>query len=138
METRKITPAGVVNFMLSGNQFFLILRDNKPEISFPNMWSPVTGGIEKGETMFEAVERECLEEIAIIPKYLKILGVSAKGNGFFLSRLTEEERERIVLGEGQKYDFFSFEELAKIEIGGAFNIYLNKHKDVFKKNIRRN
>ncbi len=131
MNAKRVCPAGVVIFYLWKNKFLLILRDDKPDILFPNKWAPVTGGIEEGEKVCGCAERESVEEIGIIPKNLKILGISAKGNGFFFGKLSDHERWSIVLGEGQMYDFFTLEELFEIETGGAFEKYLKKFPDVF-------
>ena len=133
MNAKKLSPAGVVIFYLWRNKFLLILRDDKPEINFPNMWAPVTGGMEEGENICGCAKRESEEEIGIIPKDLRILGISAKGNGFFFGRLTDEEKDSIVLGEGQTFDFFDFEDLSKLKIGGAFKIYLEKFSNIFER-----
>ena len=131
MEAKKISPAGAVIFYTWKNKFLLILRDDKPNILFPNTWAPVTGGVEEGEDICECARRESFEEIGIFPKKFKILGISAKGNGFFFGKLSDEEKKSIVLGEGQRFDFFDIEELYKIKIGGAFKIYMDKFPEVF-------
>lgn len=138
MTLKNPSPAGIVVFLLWKNKFLLILRDDKPDINFPNTWSPVTGGIDKGETILECANRELMEEIGIIPKNLKILGISVKGNGFFFGTLTNEEVSQIVLGEGQKYDFFRFKKLSDIKIGGAFKIYLDRYTNIFRKMSENN
>lgn len=133
MHDKPIQPAGVMAFLLWDCKFHLILRDDKPQIANPNTWCPVTGGVEEGESFLDAMQRELLEEIGLIPKYLKTLGVSAKGNCFFFGRLNDREVARIVLGEGQKYDFFNFEQLRDLDIKGAFKIYLDRYSDIFHK-----
>jgi 8-oxo-dGTP diphosphatase len=129
---KKISPAGIVIFYMWRNKFLLILRDDKPDISFPNTWTPVTGGLEEGEDMLSGGRRESDEELTIRVKKLKILGVSIKGNGFFFGRLDDREAESIVLTEGQKFDFFEFSQLSEIKIGGAFQIYLERYPEVFR------
>jgi len=130
MHLKPITPAGVMIFLLWQDKFLLILRDNKPEIANPNTWCPVTGGVEYGETFFEAMQRELGEEIGIIPKNIHLLGVSAKGNCFFFGRLTDKEKKNIILGEGQRYDFFHYGEIPE-NTKGAFRIYLDRYPNVF-------
>ncbi len=129
MNTSK-SPAGVMIFLMWIDKFFLILRDDKPEIQNPNTWCPVTGGVEEGEDFFHTMKRELSEEIGFVPKEFKTLGVSSKGNCFFFGRLTDEEKDQIVLGEGQKYDFFDYSNLP-YEIKGAFQIYLFRYPDIF-------
>lgn len=133
MHDKPIRPAGVMSFLVWDSKLHLILRDDKPDIAFPNTWCPVTGGVEEGESFLEAMRRELLEEIGVIPSYLKILGVSTRGNCFFFGRLNDREVARIVLGEGQRYDFFTFEQFRNLDIGGAFRIYLDHYSDIFQK-----
>jgi 8-oxo-dGTP diphosphatase len=47
----------------SNNQVLLFLRDNKPEIPYPNLWDIPGGHVEAGETPEETIVREMLEEI---------------------------------------------------------------------------
>ena len=44
------------------NRVLMQLRDNKPEISCPNMWGPVGGHCKKLETSYECCLRELKEE----------------------------------------------------------------------------
>ncbi len=123
-------------FLVWENMIFMILRDNKPGIiSNPNVWSPVTGGMKTwiDETYSEAMSRELLGEICVIPENLQMLGVSPKGNCFFYGRFTNEEKDRIILKEGRGYAFFLYNELSTLPIGGAFRIYLDLYPEIFRK-----
>ncbi len=52
------------------HQLLIYLRDNKPEISFPNHWDLFGGHVEAGETPEQALVRELKEELNIhIDKY---------------------------------------------------------------------
>ena len=130
--------AGVMVFLLWKSQFLLILRDNKPNIANPNTWCPVTGGVHRGEDYESAGKRELKEEIDIIPHRLKILGVSMKANAFFIGHLSDDERNQIILSEGQRYDFFTFEQLTSLNIKGAFDIYLKRYPDIFRRIAEEN
>ena len=46
-------------------RLLVYLRDDKPEIPFPNHWDFFGGHIEEGETPEEALVREVKEEIAV-------------------------------------------------------------------------
>jgi dATP pyrophosphohydrolase len=45
---------------------FLVLR-RSPTRTLPGVWQPVTGGIERGETAWQAAAREVLEETGLTP-----------------------------------------------------------------------
>lgn len=130
------TKAGVVVILVWRHRFFMILRDDKPDILFPNTWCPVTGGREEDEDFVQAAERELEEEIGFVPGYLTMLGISMKGNAFFFGSLSDEEREGIKLGEGQRYDFFLYDELKALLIGGAVKLYLERFPEVFERMAR--
>ena len=51
--------------LLERSNFVLQLRDDKPSISFPSMWSLFGGAIEKNEDSQEAILREIEEELCI-------------------------------------------------------------------------
>ncbi|SNY79988.1 8-oxo-dGTP diphosphatase [Nocardia amikacinitolerans] len=44
-------------------QVLLYLRDDKPDILYPNMWSLLGGMLEPGETPLECIVREIAEEL---------------------------------------------------------------------------
>lgn len=45
---------------------FLLLR-RSPDRTLPGVWQPVTGGVERGETAWQAAAREVLEETGLTP-----------------------------------------------------------------------
>ena len=65
---------GVVKaILLERNNFILQLRDNKPSIETPGMWSLFGGDIEKNEDPQEAMLREIEEELCIKVKGIYFL-----------------------------------------------------------------
>ncbi len=98
---------------MHNGKFLLLHRDNIPEITNPDKWGFVGGGVDEGETPEEAMRRECMEEVGVIPEGLTVLGRIGISMRFY-AHLTDEEATRLVLGEGQAFAFFSVEDAAKL------------------------
>ncbi len=103
------------------NKILMCLRDNKKGILYPNCWDLIGGEKIKGETPYEAVKRECLEEIGICPcKIHKFMTLKTPYHienvywSFFDKSVTE-----LTCGEGQKLAFLTPEEIQSQNI--AFN-----------------
>lgn len=134
--------AGMQLFLVCEEKLLLILRDNRPDIHddpvngifSPNTWALMGGGVEEGEDFFQTAAREVKEELGI-EFQLQILGVSPKGNCYFFAEIEPDLASQIILGEGQRHDFFKPEELGNLTLGGAIKIYLDKYRDVIVKMI---
>ena len=105
--------------LICEGQILTILRDDKEDIPWPNMWELPGGGREGNETPFECVAREVYEELSIqLSKadviWFQIYPSMLDGNKksvFLVGRLTQEQFESIIFGdEGQGYKLVSFEE----------------------------
>lgn len=129
--------AGMQLFLVCEGGLLLILRDDKPDIKddpvngihFPNTWALMGGGVEEGEDFFQTAAREIKEELGI-EFQLQILGVSTKGNCYFFAEIEPGLANQIVLGEGQKFQFFQPDEIGNLKLGGAIQIYLQKYGEV--------
>lgn len=105
--------------LICEGQILTILRDDKEDIPWPNMWELPGGGREGNETPFECVAREVYEELNIqLSKddviwsrlYPSMLDENKK-SVFLVGKLTQEQFESIIFGdEGQGYKLVSFEE----------------------------
>lgn len=105
--------------LICDGQILTILRDDKEDIPWPNMWELPGGGREGNEPPFECVAREVYEELSIqLSKadviWFQIYPSMLDGNKksvFLVGRLTQEQFESIIFGdEGQGYKLVSFEE----------------------------
>ena len=62
---KQINSAAII--LTQGEKVLLALRDNNPEISYPNTWGYAGGGrLDSGETYLEAAKRELKEETGYI------------------------------------------------------------------------
>lgn len=113
--------------LFRNNKFLLQLRDNKPNIDYPNTWSLVGGYIEPNETSEEAIIREVEEEISL--KLEKVDLVSSKiktedDNVEFEENIFSAELpcsiDRLNLNEGREIKLFALKELDKINIRPVF------------------
>lgn len=119
---KKIEFTGVKIALINNGRVLTILRDNKPEISYPNFWDFPGGGRENDETPFECVQREVWEELKIRIKKSDIVwakqypGMIQSGtiSIFMVSYISQLEFEKIVFGdEGQKYELRPIKEVMK-------------------------
>lgn len=118
-------------------KLLMVLRDNKPEIAYPNYWSEIGGEIEKGESPIEALKREIDEEIIC-----KIYDIEFVGEIFILAEDCKlilfkgkviDRLEDIKLYEGQKLGLFEFQELENLLIPPFVREFIIKNKEkIFK------
>ena len=94
---------GAKAFIVYNKKLLLILRDNNPNISFPNTWNLPGGGIEEGESGIEAIKRELQEEISVIPKNIIELGQQTFEDDSvvfrYLVKLSLDEHQNLKLGD---------------------------------------
>lgn len=86
-------------------EILLNLRDDKPEIAHPNLWSFLGGGCEDDEDLLQAVLRELYEEAEPLCRVVDIEGSHGLITVFRIAttaRLTD-----LQLHEGQELRYFS-------------------------------
>ena len=98
--------------LLCDDTLLTILRDDKENIPWPNMWELPGGGREDEETPFECVQREVFEELGLkleeadivwIKEYQGMLDPD-ETSIFMVGTITQEDFASIVFGdEGQAY-----------------------------------
>ncbi|MDG4499964.1 NUDIX hydrolase [Streptococcus suis] len=110
--------------LLCDDKVLTILRDDKPTIPYPKHWDLPGGGRENGETAFECLQREIVEELGIRIDETAILWQKAypsvtkptKQSVFMVGRIRQEQVDEIVFGdEGQGYQMMTVSEFLEHE-----------------------
>ncbi|MBO4913907.1 MAG: NUDIX hydrolase [Oscillospiraceae bacterium] len=115
----ELTFQGVKVALINNGKVLTILRDNIPNIPYPNMWDLAGGGRENEESPYETMRREVREELNIdIPesdvvwvKYYESITHAGSKSVFMVANISDDQIENIVFGEeGQEYKIVSFRE----------------------------
>lgn len=103
-------------------EILLYLRDNKPDIPFPNYWDLIGGHVEEGETPEEALIREVKEELDIdlkeytfYKKFEWLTGDAYNNIKYIYSGRINLPIEEITLLEGVRAQYFSKEEIPNVK-----------------------
>lgn len=99
-------------------EFLLYLRDNKPDIPFPDHWDLIGGHVEEGEKPEEALVREVKEELDIdikdysfYKKYVCLTGDAYENTKYIYTGKINLPIEEVSLLEGVRPQYFSREEI---------------------------
>lgn len=110
-------------FINQSRQILLFLRDDTPEIPYPNMWDVPGGHVEKNETPEECIVREMEEEMGLTLKGFHPFSVTEfpdRIEHMFWKRI-QLDIKKIQLTEGQRLRWFSREEIERTELACGFN-----------------
>ena len=110
------------------NEVLLQLRDNNPNISYPNAWTLPGGVVEAPETPEQAAQRELAEETGLGSSlsHWKVYKRKPENQRFSIEQhifigTTNQESEEMMLGEGQALHFFRRDELPSLSIAFDFD-----------------
>lgn len=111
-------------FLNSQRKILLHLRDDKPDIPYPNMWGLPGGHIDGIETPEECMLREIKEELGLVSSDIALFIAAKRSYGTehtFWSR-ADFCSESIQLTEGQRVQWFSYPEIQQMQL-----IYEDNH-----------
>ena len=124
------------------DRILTILRDDKSNIPYPNMWELPGGGREGNESPFECAAREVFEELGIAltedcllwSKVYPSMLFEGRQSVFMVGQLSQEQFDNITFGdEGQAYKLMPIEEFlnskqAVPQLQGRLRNYLEENK----------
>jgi 8-oxo-dGTP diphosphatase len=115
--------AGII-LLNSNNEVLLLLRDDRVDIPFPNMWDIPGGKVEINEDPEFAVRREMNEELGIANlgkiNLFKIITSENLTDYIFWKKLELNPHE-IDLKEGQRIEYFSLERIRNTNLAFNYN-----------------
>lgn len=128
--------AGII-LLNSNNEVLLLLRDNKFDIPFPNMWDIPGGKVEENENPEFTVRREMQEELGILDlgdiDLFKII-TSEKITDYIFWKRLDLDLNKIDLKEGQALEYFDLKKIQEIELAFNYNKVLEEfYKEIVNK-----
>lgn len=120
------------------NRLLIYLRDNKPEISFPNHWDLFRGHVEENETPEQALVRELQEELNLhitdftFYKTFESTNEQKPNTKFVFVVRTQKAAEELTLCEGQYLKGINLSERANYKFANMLGEIL----DEFAKTIK--
>jgi len=105
-------------FLNDTNSVLLQLRDNKPDIPYPNMWALPGGHRDKDETPQQCILREVKEELALELKEVFLFIAAERSYGIEHTYWTRANFriEDVTLSEGQGIQWFTHDEIKNIQL----------------------
>ena len=70
MESNTINAVGIWFYSVTTHRYLYLMR-NDPK--HPDCWGLPGGKIESGETIIDAIQRECQEELGTMPEYIRLV-----------------------------------------------------------------
>jgi 8-oxo-dGTP diphosphatase len=118
-------------FVNDKKQILLFLRDNIPDIAYPNMWDVPGGHIEKFENPEKCIVREMREEMNLTLDEFELFSkieFEDRIEYTFWAR-ADFDIEKIELTEGQKLKWFTKDEVKQTQLAYGFNEIVERFYD---------
>jgi len=117
----------------SDDKMILQKRDNKPNVNFAGLWGPIGGAALDGESEYDCMIRECLEETGWIPKSVqKVFSVREHCiEAVFCTSL--ENINDLRCYEGECLKAFKFHQLDGLKISQYHRNIINKCIEIYVK-----
>jgi len=112
-----------VIFVNDKRQVLFFLRDNTPDIPYPDMWDVPGGHVEDGETSEQCIVREMHEEMGIELKDFQLFSEIEFDDRieYTFSKYENLDIDRIHLTEGQRLRWFTEDEAENTTLAYGFN-----------------
>ncbi|MCK5312905.1 MAG: NUDIX hydrolase [Desulfobacteraceae bacterium] len=110
-------------FLNDQGQILLFLRDDFPEIPYPNMWDIPGGHVEKDETPEQCIVREMQEEMGLDLKDFKEFKIVdfADREEYVFWKKENLDISKIELTEGQYLKWFTEDDIKKTHLACGFD-----------------
>jgi len=121
------------------DEILLQLRDDKPDLLYPNMWTLFGGAVEPGEDRDQAILRELQEELEltidltfwceyVCPVRTQVGEIVVKNN-IYIGALTVAQAEMLPLHEGQAKRWFCEAEARALKLAYDQELVLHAYYD---------
>ena len=117
-------------------EVLFLLRDNDPNISFPNCWSLPGGVVEFNELPEQAAHRELQEETGLVLdlSYWKVYERKPQKRQVIVDQYvyigtTDKESNEMTTSEGQALRFLNRDEINSLPIAYGFDKLVNEYFD---------
>ena len=122
-------PNPTITFMIEYGGKFLLIKRNKEESNYPNLWAFPGGKVEIGETVIDTIVREVKEETGLsLDGKVTFLNTYSFGSSVGLAFMVHSESDKVEnTGEFQSYQWVaSLEEMKQYAcIEGIYNHLVN-------------